>query len=408
MKQPLQTSIWSFPDIRLVLPARALSYAGDSVALIALMLRVSEYGGPGTMTALLLAFAVPTVVMIPFAGRIVDSYDSRTVLVGASLLQAVAGIGLAFSHGLAETIALVCVLQVGTAVAGPAWGALIPRIVGEDLVGRTTGTSQALIGVATLAGSAVGGVLVGWSGDRGALLVDASTFLVLAVVARLVVTRRRPEPGAVPERGGMSAGLRSIFGDSLLRILVPCLWLFVLVGEAVNVVEVYLVTDEIGLNAAGYGWVVALQGAGAIVGAWLSGRLVRTLARSRAVLAGMAAIGIACVLMGLADGVVTLVIGSVTVGFGSGLLNAAVSTLIVTRSAESVRGRVVAALNGTVRACSLFALVLGGFLGALLGTRMTFVACGAACVVAAVLVAVPMLRVKGLETKDSAQEVLSH
>jgi MFS family permease len=408
VKQPLQTSIWSFRDIRLVLPARALSYAGDSVALIALMLRVSEYGGPGTMTALLLAFAVPTVVMIPFAGRIVDSYDSRTVLVCASSLQAAAGIGLAFSHGLAGTLALVCVLQLGTAVAGPAWGALIPRIVGEDLVGRTTGTSQALIGVAMLVGSAVGGVLVGLSGDRGALLVDAGTFLVLAVVARLVATRRHPEAGAVREKGAMMAGLRSIFGDSLLRILVPCLWLFILAGEAVNVVEVFLVTDEIGLNAAGYGWVVAVQGAGAIVGAWLSGRLVRTVARSRAVLGGMAAIGIACVIMGLADGMVTLLIGSVTVGFGSGVLNAVVATLMVTRSAEAVRGRVVAALNGTARACTLFALMLGGFLGGVLGTRMTFVACGAACVAAAVVAAVPVLRVKGLETNDSVVEVLSH
>src|SRR4051812_1003355 len=112
MKQSLQTSIWSCPDIRLVLPARALSYAGDSVALVALMLRVSHDGGPGAITLLLLAFAVPTVVMMPWAGRIVDGSAPRTVLVWASLLQAAAGVGLAFSHGLAETLALVCVLQV--------------------------------------------------------------------------------------------------------------------------------------------------------------------------------------------------------------------------------------------------------------------------------------------------------
>ena len=40
-------------------------------------------------------------------------------------------VGLAFSDGLAATLALVGVLQLGQAVAGPAWGALIPRIVGE-------------------------------------------------------------------------------------------------------------------------------------------------------------------------------------------------------------------------------------------------------------------------------------
>ncbi|HEY4568771.1 MAG TPA: MFS transporter, partial [Kribbella sp.] len=311
MKQTLQTSIWSYRDIRLVLPARALSFAGDSIALIALMLRVSDGHGPAAVTALLLAFAVPTVAMIPFAGRIVDGFDSRTVLVWSGLLQVVAGVGLAFVHDLVHTLALVCVLQLGQAVAGPAWGALIPRIVGEDLIGRTTGTSQALIGVATLAGSAAGGLLVGWVGTRGALLVDAATFLVLVLIAGLVRTRRRPEPGTNPGQGGVMAGLRAIFGDDVLRILVPALWLFVVVGEAVNVVEVFLITDEIGLGPQGYGGVLAAQGAGAIAGAWYTGRLCHDRSRSRAVLAGTALVGGACVLMGSAPGLVALVIGAV-------------------------------------------------------------------------------------------------
>jgi MFS family permease len=409
MKQTLQTSIWSFRDIRLVLPARAVSYAGDSIALIALMLRVSDSGaGPAAITALLLAFAVPIVAMIPFAGRIVDSYDSRTVLVWASLLQAAAGVGIAFSHGLVETVALVCVLQLGQSVAGPAWGALIPRIVGEDLVGRTTGTSQALIGAATLAGSAAGGVLVGWSGDRGALMVDAMTFVGLAVVAQLVRTRRRPEPGSVKQSGGLMAGLRSIFGDDLLRVLLPALWVFVVVGEAVNVVEVFLVTDEIGLGPTAFGLVGALTGAGAIVGAWSSGRLRDDRIRSRAVLAGMATIGGSSVLMGLAGGVVTLGLGALTIGVGSGMLNASVSSLVVTRTADHLRGRVNAAMNGTVRCFSILALLLGGIVGAVLGPRGTFVGGGVLGVLTA-LVAGVLLTVSGVRAgKDSLVEVVSH
>jgi MFS family permease len=413
VKQTLQSSLWSHRDIRLVLPARALSYAGDSIALIALMLRVEHQAGPGMMTMLLLAFAVPTVLMTPFAGRIVDGYDSRKVLVCASLLQAAAGVGIAFSEGLAATFALVAVLQVGQAVAGPAWGALIPRIVGEGLVGRATGASQALIGVATMAGSAAGGLLVGWSGDRGALLVDAATFLALAVVACLVRTRRSPARGAVREPGALMAGLRSIFDDSLLRILVPALWLFVLVGEGVNVVEVYLVTRELGLSAGGYGAIGAATGAGAIAGAWYSGRLKDDGRRSGAVLVGMAGIGVACVVMGLARNVPMLAVGAVVIGIGMGLLNSAVSTLLVTRSAERVRGRVIAALSGTIRSFSLIALLLGGAIGTLLGPRGTFVSFGVLATLAAVVTAALVLRTlrrsRGpAQELDSVAEVVSH
>ncbi|MEV8374155.1 MFS transporter [Kribbella sp. NPDC056861] len=414
MKQPLHSSLWSYRDARLVLPARAISYAGDSIALVALMLRVSgdagddERAAAAAITALLLAFAVPTVAMIPFAGRIVDSYDSRRVLVWSSLLQVAAGVGLAFCHGLAATLALVCVLQVGQAVAGPAWAALIPRIVGDGLVGRATGVSQALIGVATLAGSAVGGVLVGASGDRIALLVDASTFLGLAVVARLVKTRRAPAPGAPKEKGGLSAGLRSLFADSILQVLVPALWVFILVAEAVNVVEVRLVTKEFGLDPSGYGAILAAQGAGAIAGAWCTGRLKSDLVRSRSVLVGTALIGAASVLMGLAGAVVLVVIGAVASGFGGGMLNAATSTLVVTRTEESLRGRVVAALSGTSRACSLVALLLGGLVGSLLGPRATFVVAGGLAVLAAAVTGVLLTRRGVVRTKDSLVGVVSH
>jgi MFS family permease len=367
--------------MRLVLAGRTLSFAGDSVAMVALMLRVSAGGGPGALSALLLAFALPSVAAIPVAGRIVDRYDSRTVLVAASLLQAAVGAGTALVHGLAATLALVCVLQLGQAVAGPAWGALIPRIVGDDLVGRATGTGQALSGLAMLAGSAAGGVLVGWFGGRTALLADASTFAALAVVAALVRTRRRPQPGAAPRSGGVLAGLDVVFADRLLRMVVPGLWAFVVAGEAVNVVEVLLVTGDLRLSAQGYGLVLAVQGAGGIAGAWYAGRLLGDLGRTRAVLAGMAAIGAACLAMGSARLVVQLVLGATVCGLAVGLLNAATGALVITRAPEQVRGRVLAGLNGSYRAFSVAALVLGGVAGHRLGARGTFVLAGAACLV---------------------------
>ena len=51
-------------------------------------------------------------------------------------------------------------------------------------------------------------------------------------------------------------------------------------------------------------------------------------ARSGGVIAGMAAIGGSCVLMGLAGNFVTLMIAATTIGAGSGMLNAATSSLV--------------------------------------------------------------------------------
>jgi MFS family permease len=117
----------------------------------------------------------------------------------------------------------------------------------------------------------------------------------------------------------------------------------------------------------------------------------------------MAGIGGASVLMGLAGNFATLMIGATAIGVGSGLLNAAAGALVVTRSVEAVRGRVLAALNGTVRSFSILAMLLGGLAGAVLGPRGTFVTCGIACAVAAAAAGALLPR-----TKDSELEAVSH
>jgi predicted MFS family arabinose efflux permease len=90
------------------------------------------------------------------------------------------------------------------------------------------------------------------------------------------------------------------------------------------------------------------------------------------------------------------------------MLNAATSTLVVTRSAEEVRGRVIATMTGVTRAFSLLALLLGGLAGAGLGPRATFVLGGLACVLTGLVIAVLVALDSRQVGKDSAEEVLSH
>ncbi|MEJ7774680.1 MAG: hypothetical protein WKF72_07685, partial [Nocardioidaceae bacterium] len=76
-------SVWSHRDMRLVLPARALSFFGDSIAFVVLSLRISESEQPALMTLLFIAFALPLFALSGVAGRLVDEHDSRRLLVGA-------------------------------------------------------------------------------------------------------------------------------------------------------------------------------------------------------------------------------------------------------------------------------------------------------------------------------------
>ena len=85
-------------DFLIALTGRSVSVFGDEVALVALTLRLQASGGRPYLIALLLgAGLVPFVLLAGVAGRVVDSGDSRLILVCATLGQVCCCIPLIFT-----------------------------------------------------------------------------------------------------------------------------------------------------------------------------------------------------------------------------------------------------------------------------------------------------------------------
>jgi MFS family permease len=400
--------VFAHRDMRIVVPARAISFLGDSITFVVLLLRVSEADQPLRLTALLAAFSLPLFAMTPIAGRIVDEFDSRTVLVVAGAVQAAASLALALSPSFAALLAAMVVLQTGQSITAPAWSALVPRIVGNDLVGRAVGIQQSLAGLTGLAGAAVAGLLYDRVGYTRTLLIDTATFAALVAVAAAVRTRRGrrhdlrtaargaglPDLDASPTRA--LGGLAIIRADTVLRIVIPALCLFVLGIESINVVEVFLVRDDLGGSATAYGLISAAWMLGQAVGPMLGGRVADDAARIRVTAVSAAAIGILVAGIGLSPSLPPMFPLYAAAGLAAGVLNACLSALVVTRTPDAARGRVIAVLVGATRGCSTVAIVVGGVLGSLLGARTTFVICGAV----AGLVALLALRARAAAAVD--------
>jgi MFS family permease len=250
-------SLWGHRDMRLVMPARALSFLGDAMAIVALALRTAQGNQPLRLTVLFAAFALPLFLLASWAGRIVDEHDSRRVLTVGGGEQVLGALGLVLAPDFMTLIAAVVVVQVGQSVTQPGWSALVPRIVGDAMVGTAMGIGQALSAVAGLAGSAAGGLLYGLLGYRGTILVDTATFAVLTLVGLSVRTRRghrydhaaAAQPPGQADREPATSGWRYCRTDRVLRLLVPALWLLVIAAEAQNVVEVFLIRNVLVASA---------------------------------------------------------------------------------------------------------------------------------------------------------------
>ena len=97
------TPRWS--DLYIAALARAVSGCGDMLAATALALILVARGENGLAVAgILLAAAVPLVVVGPIAGRLADRVDSRTLIVSVGLVQVGVCVALAFATQLLQAI----------------------------------------------------------------------------------------------------------------------------------------------------------------------------------------------------------------------------------------------------------------------------------------------------------------
>jgi MFS family permease len=365
------------------------SALGDAAAQVALVLRVHGGGGsPWAVTALLLAGNLPAVILARRAGALVDRCDSRVLMVGCALLQALVCLPLAVSSSIGVTVALMAGLGVLTTVAGPARNALVPDMVGPQHLLRANAVLRGATATGRMAGWPLGGFLTGMLGSGSVLLLDAVSFAILAAGAMVIRTRR--VPGAISgcrPRGGVRVWTGET-GDRVLPLVAGSVALVLLFVSTTNVVQVFFVKDVLGASDAGYGMV----GAGWMVGMLLAvpvvalGRCTRS-ALAALVVGSEAVTGVAMLGAGLSPSPVFVGVWYVLGGLGSSAMMIAAAALLQLMAPREARGRVLAVYSTLTNAATVAALVISVGLMSLLGARGVFLAAGVLALMAAALAA---------------------
>jgi MFS family permease len=385
-------------DVAVVAAGRAVSMVGDEVALVALLLWASDQGhGAGVVAALVVAAALPQLLVAPLAGLAADRLPLRRLVAGTAVAQSLLCLLIAAvlpSAAVAVVVALVAVRAAGQTFLSPAWQAWVPTLVPSERLSAALSTVQTATAGAALVGPALGGILVGAAGVQWALVVDAVSFLGIAVAALLV--SRQPERAAVAggakEKGQLTAGLRIVAADPVLRGFLVVIATMVVALGALNVAEVFLITDVLGAGPAAYGAVASLFALGLMGGAAF-GRRNRTDSRvARLLVASTVLMSASAVVLGLAPGIAVAAAASFCVGVGNGLLNVLGQTLTVRRTPRELLGRVFAVVQAVAGAGALIATAVGGLLLALLEVRSVVVLCGAVTVVSVLVVGRSLVR----------------
>jgi predicted MFS family arabinose efflux permease len=372
-------------DTRLIVGAVGVSALGDFLLWIPLTLHVQRMtGSPLAIAGLMICLWSPIVVLSPVAGVLADRLETRRLLIWASLAQALLAGSLALALGsVAAILALAAMLGVGFAVAQPAEFALVPAIAGERRLAAVNGYVESARYAGMTAGPVLGGALAAAGGTVAAMLVNAATFVGVAVAAGLLSTRRAPAArDAEARRPRMRDGAAHLFADRTLATVLGVVFVSLLFMSASIAAEVSFLKGDLGVGDALYGALFASWTVGMVCGALVVSRRVRAGALATAALAAVAVQGI-----GLGLPTVWLAIPFAaamwfTGGVGHGVKNVLARTLIAQRVPSALHGRAFAAYNGLRNGAELVALAAGGVLVAAIGARTTLALAGAMPVLA--------------------------
>jgi hypothetical protein len=305
------------------------------------------------------------------------------VLVAASLAQAAVAGALAFTSDLAAILALSSLLTAGNAFAQPAEFTLIPAVAGRRRVLEATGVVQAARYAGFAAGPLLGAGLTAL-GPQPALLVNAATFVAIAVAAGAMRVRRPPSTRPAAERMRALDGFRLLRLDRVLRITITAAVGALLFISAALTVEIFYLRDVVGASETAYALVVCAWMGGMVVGATALARRVPARLVAGAALLALAVQGAG---MGIQAAWAILPVafaGYLVGGLGQGVKDVLLRALIVARVPAEVHGRAFAAYNAARNTAELGAVGAGGVLVGALGPRAALVLAGIGPILAAV------------------------
>jgi MFS family permease len=346
------------PAYRRLWLAEFVSQTGDWFSIVAVSI-VSARGagdaGPLALATVLGAHLLPHAVLAPVSGVIADRFDRKKLLVASNLLEGVLTVAMVAAAVAASIPALQLLLLLRasiSAVREPAAGAALPRLVDKAELGAANAFGAATWSLTFVIGMALGGVATEL-GPAIALGIDAATFFAAALLLAglpSIVPERDAETGvARPHAVARFVGdLRNaiaeachpvrrgaVFGKTPMAIAAGVAWM------ALNLTAHR--APFVGGAAATLGVLQATRGLGTGVGPLLLRRLERAgVSRDRLAHAGALAVGLGALGLTWTSSPIGALASVLSWGAGGGALWVVTMTEIQERSADNVRGRLLA------------------------------------------------------------------
>ena len=381
-----------------------LFFTGQSISLIGTwMTRVATSWLVYRLTgsALLLgtvSFAgqIPTFLLAPFAGVLVDRVNRRKLLIWTQVLAGIQSLALAALTltkiiTIHEIIALSVFQGLINAFDMPGRQSFLVQMVSRDTgkpdkqdLSNAIALNSSIVNVARLIGPAIAGIIIAAVGEGYCFAIDGASYI--AVVASLLMMRV-PASTIARTTTSMLEQLREGWSYVVhfrpIRTILTLFALLSLMGMPFMVLMPIFASQVLHGGAHTLGYLMGASGVGALTSA--VSLALRKSVRGLTTMIQIAAVmfGSGLILFGLSHYLVLSLLLMVVVGFGMMQGLAASNTVIQTLVPEDKRGRVMSYYTMAFVGMAPFGSLLAGALAHRFGASHAVMITGAFCLIGA-------------------------
>ncbi|NUU19476.1 MFS transporter [Cellulomonas humilata] len=391
----------------------ASSNLADGITFIALpLLAATLTDSPLAIAALAVAYSAPRVLSVLGIGVLIDRVDRRRLLYLANFSRAAmfAVLAVLVATGAAPLVVLYAVyafLGIVETVSDSAAFAVLPQAV--EPAGLDRANSQ-IAGTQTVLDEFVGPPLGGFV-FAAAAFAPSSLTAAAYLVAGFAYCRLRSSYVVAPDEGaqGSTGVLAAIREGAVWTWRHQVVRLLVVVGAIASVAYMipfsYLVlyaTDELGLSAAGYGFLLSFSALGGLLGSVVATRLRARLGYGWTIVAALSVGAVSFLVISQTTNVVVVAIALATYIAHAVVWNVMAASVRQKATPAAMMGRV----GSVSRLLGLIGLtvgaVAGGLLAAHVGYLVPFAVAGGLFAVAATMCAV---RIRTLQAWEDEHEL---
>jgi MFS family permease len=400
-------SLWLDAAFRNLWAGQTVSQFGEQASLIVLpLVAVVALNADAAQVGVLRAVAqAPILLLSLFAGVWVDRWRTRTVMMLADLVRALA-LSACVLAGVLGGLGLPALLAAAFAVGAMSvffdvgYQASLVRLVPRHQLVQGNSALEGSRSVAQVGGAALGGLLVSALPAPIAAGSSAPLFALSFLWIRRIRGEPVPDHPRRPRRAWRQVheGLRFVGSSTSLRTVALASASFQFFFAAMMIIYLLFLARELRLTGTAIGLTLAATGPGAVLGSLLAARLpVRLGYGAVLVSAAAAGDGVMLCVPALRGPAAATIPALVAINFVFGALGQLVDvTVMAIRQAvtpDGMHGRAAATITFAGMGLTPLGSLLGGFLGQEWGLRAGLLATAAGMMVSpALLAASPLAR----------------